>query len=412
MRNYVLCFLLLISGHTFGKTTYIEADKLPANQQNNTHFQFIREQEKYVDHVSPKWEYSVSKATLAEGLRKALDYYAAQDASNLEVNLLLGDISTYLHNLSEPGYFESAEKYYKKAAQLAPLDFRAFWFLAELYASANDAVRSVEHYRMAQSRLPKAEPAGFWEAFAREAYEANMPTTSLYAMDRAKALLNRPSDFERINGSSVRARLTDMSSLRTYTNKELWTYTEGDKVTFSSRPLGLKVNIEPDWELNITGFNQKKTTFTMVPPAVTGSDGQEATFSMSIVTKVASEDEDLRAFLNSLITGKPEKKEIDFSDKYPYTVSYELKDPEQNKTKGGSHMYLIGIKRKQPLYPGLSMEQPEAVGIEGETPRQENAKNRFGGTIFYAVLLDAPEDVFPTAKRTFWDVFVNQLFIE
>ncbi len=416
MRVRFLILILLVTGSIFGKATYITAEKLPVSKENEAHLQFLKENERYFNHGSPKWEYSVSKAALVNGLKEVFGFYVGQDAANLEVNLVLGDVSSYLYYLNETDYFDSAVKYYKKAIQLASLDYRPFWFLGDFYFAAKDSILAIDYFKMAQLRLPKPEPAEFWEEIARAANQANMPTTCIYAMDKAKEVLGRPSEFERSFGSSVRYKISDVSSLRSYSNRELWSYTEGNVVTFSSRPLGMSVNIEPEWELDISDFNNKRASFTMVPPAVTGTSGQESTFSMSIICKVAADEEDLRAFMNTLITGNQVKNEIEFSNKYPNTISYELVDGTTNKEKGGNHGYFIGVRRKQPLYPGLNLEHTgvplDIKSGEKESGSSATVKNRFAGTIFYVVKLDACEDIFQAAKAAFWDVFVNQLYLE
>ena len=154
----------------------------------------------------------------------------------------------------------------------------------------------------------------------------------------------------------------------------------------------------------------------MIPPAVTSTKGQEIPFTMSIITKVSAEGEDLKAFLNTLVPSKLVKTELEFSQKYPNTISYELIDSSMNADKGGNHFYLIGLKRKQPLYPGLLLEQPlQVTNTEsGETDflKAQNVKNRFAGTLFYAAILEASEDIFPAARKTFWGLFVNQLVVE
>lgn len=414
MKLRCLIFILLVSGCLFGKTTYISTDKLPVSKENDMHLQFIRSNEKYVVQGAPQGEIGIGKVALVEGLKSALHFYSIQDATNLEINLLLGDVSAYLSYLDEPTYFDVAINYYKKAIRLAPIDYRAFWFLGMLYHSSNDLVKAVDYFKLAQSRLPKVEPVEFWEQSARLANQANMPSTCIYAMDKAKSLLNRPCDFDRSYGASVRNKIVEMNNSRTYANKELWSYTEDSKINFTSRALGIQVNIDPEWALDISGFEQKKATFTIIPPAVTCANGQEHTFSISIVSKVVSEEDDLKTYMNSLIIGKLEKNEIEFSDKYPGILSYELKDSVLHKDQGGSHQYLIGIKRKKPLYPGLAFEQPFTHSNIGELENgwPVNYKNRFQGSIFYVVKLDASEDVFQSAKHTFWDVFNNHIFLE
>lgn len=416
MKVSFLVFFLFVSSAIFGNTSYILFDKLPASQNNDKHLNFLKVNEKYFKHSSPQWEYSVSKATLVTGLKEALNFYAGLDASNLENNLLMGEIALYLFNLNESTYRETAEKCFKKASQLAPLDYRPYWFLGNFYAAANDQTHSIEFFKIAQNRLPLPEPAPYWEQYANAAKMASMPSTCIYAMDRAKSILGRPCDFEKNFGQAVRNKIAEISSSRTYTNTELWSYTEGVVITFTSRALGLNVTIDPEWELQLSGFDKMKATFTIIPPALISTKGQEIPYTMSIITKVTTEGEDLKTFLNTLVPSKLVKTEIEFSQKYPNTISYELIDSTTNADKGGNHIYLIGFRRKQPLYPGMLLEEPLQVSNteSGETDflKAQNVKNRFPGTLFYTAILEASEDIFPLARRVFWDLFVNQMVVE
>jgi tetratricopeptide (TPR) repeat protein len=403
MKPIIFVLVLLVSGTTFGKTTYIQADKLPVSPQKDAHLRYIMEQEKYVPTSFRQGGSSVTNSSLKEGFLKAYDFFRQQDATNPEVNLLLGDICCCLYHLDGGSYMEAAEKYYKTAQQLAPLDFRAFWFMGCMYGSVNDAIRAVDCYRKAQSRLPKSEPAEFWDQYAQVANTANMPSTSLFAMEKARAASGRMGEFERTNGLNVRNRLLESNSNRTYTNKELWTYDESDKIVFTSRPLGLQICIEPEWELDISDFDRKQASFTI---KCTDENDPGNTFLATVTTRVAAESDDLNQFLTSQSAEGPEKTEIKYSDKYPGMISYELFDALLDKEKGGRHSYLLGIRRKQPLYPGLSLEKPQEQ-VSGDPIR-----TRFAGTIFYAIRLDASESVFPLAKRMFQDLFENHLLVE
>jgi len=407
MKVLFLVFFLFFSWSIFGNTSYILFEKLPVNKENDTHIRFIKENSTYFGPKSSPWVFSVNKTSLISGLKEAFAFFSVQDGTNLENTLLLGDVSSFLYNLNELTFLETAEKYYKKAIQLAPLDFRPYWFLGAFYAAANDPIHSIEFFRMAKIRLPKTEPVLFWEEFAAAANQAGMPTTCLYAMDKARSILGRPSEYEKTFGQSVRNTIYEVNSNRSYANKDLWSYTEQDVITFISRPLGVKINIDPEWELNISDFDKKTLLFSIAPPPVSNEDGQDRTYTMSITCKVTTEDDDLKAFVNSLVASNAEKTEIEFSAKYPNMVSYELIDPETNTDKGGSHKLLLGIKRKQPLYPGLELEQPQS-----DPSNKSNAKGRFAGTIYYGIMLETSEDIFQVAKRTFWDLFVNQMLLE
>lgn len=245
----------------------------------------------------------------------------------------------------------------------------------------------------------------FWEQYASAAASACMPSNSLFAMDKARSILGQPSDFEKKYGQILRTKIVEVNSAGTYSNNDLWSYTEGDKYIFTSRPLGMMVSVYPDWSLNISNFEKKKATFMMVSPEITSRNGQVKTYTISITAKVTTEDDDLRTFLHTLVPPNAAMNEIVFSIKYPTMVSYEV----------GSRMYLIGVKRKQPKYPGLELEKPLSLPNTSNKLEEfcsEKVKNRFGGILFYAVLLDASEDIFPLAISSFRNIFENLITFE
>lgn len=230
----------------FGGSNYILFEKLPVNKENDAHFRFIKENEKYFNHVTTQWNYSVDKVGLINGLKQAFQNFSSQGSETLESDLLLGDIALYLYNLSDSSYFETAEKYFKKAIKSEPLDYRAFWFLANLYNAGRNHESAIGYFAMAQTRLPKVEPALFWGQYASAAASACMPSNSLFAMDKARSILGQPSDFKKKYGQILHTKIVEVNSAGTYSNNDLWSYTEGDKYIFTSRPLGMMVSVYPD----------------------------------------------------------------------------------------------------------------------------------------------------------------------
>jgi len=416
MKKTLFCLLLLLPLSISANIDNIDLAKLTAKQDFSKEIQFLKVNEKYVDHWSMEWNYAVSRVSLVKGLKNALKVFAAQSEGNLEQNLLLGDIALYLYNLNEQPYYEIAEKYYLKAIELAPNNYRPRWFIANLYANSNVQDKAIANFLMAQKILPVKTPATFWEQYAFAAATANMPSSCIYAMEQAKSILGHPSGFELKLGLHIHSLIQPVQSDSNYTNRDIWSYQDGKKVTFTSRPLGMKLSVEPQWQLDLGDFTNGKTAFTIVPDTAKNSSGTNITYTIAGIMKVTTEVDNLSDYVNSLMMDGSEKKRIHFTDKYPDVVAWEIKDKATYEDFGGAHMYLIGIKRRMPEYPGLLLEQPAMLqpskSGEIEYFRASGSRSRFGGVIFYVFILDACEDIFPKADAVFRDFIEKEVTIE
>ena len=97
-------------------------------------------------------------------------------------------------------------------------------------------------------------------------------------------------------------------------------------------------------------------------------------------------------------------------------VTYEIVDKNMYKDIGGGHMYMIGVERKAPGYPGLLLERPVGFpkGNSGQVSfySYPEYKDRFKGRIFHAIMLDSCEDIHEQSLSIFKNMFENQIIIE
>jgi len=81
---------------------------------------------------------------------------------------------------------------------------------------------------------------------------------------------------------------------------------------------------------------------------------------------------------------------------------------------GGAHGIIIFIKRPQPKYKGIAIEKPsKLVTKEGLNyiSFQEQNYTRFDGEIYYYIILDSCESVFPEAEKELLE-FMNRLLLD
>jgi len=132
--------------------------------------------------------------------------------------------------------------------------------------------------------------------------------------------------------------------------------------------------------------------------------------------KTASDKDKLDDYINNFVSKYPNKTRITFSDKYDKMVAYEIKDKTMYQDIGGGHLYLIGIERNVPKYPGLLLENSTKLpdGNDGQVSyyMASDSKDRFKGKIFYSIMLDSCEDIHNQSFSIFKTLFEQQIIIE
>jgi tetratricopeptide (TPR) repeat protein len=415
MKAIFTFILTLSSVIVFGNVHYIRFEQIPNSGKHAEAINFIIEHEEYYNHWQPEWSFDVSRQSLVNTLKESYKTFSRMDKKNLEVNLLLGDIAHYLYNLHEEKYYQVAVKHYEKAIALAPGDYRPLWFAANHYALSNVPQKSIEYFLRSQKLLPAGEPAAFWEQFSFAAGVANMPTHCIFAMDKTRSILGKPGYFEEQLGTTIHNRIIPVKSDSTYHFQDIWTASVDKMVSFVCRPMGLNLLVDSTWQVSFYNYQNFQTAVVIVPPAITNAQGRDITYSIALIMRVAKKGEDLQGYVNKYVSTYPERNDFLFSTKFPGIVSEEIKDPNMYGDIGGAHMHVVGIERQRPLYPGLLLERPVSIPKSSDELafyRASDSKDRFQGRIFYALMLDTCEDIYPQAYALFKEFFENQIVIE
>jgi len=414
---FICCSLLLMNvALAFGNINYIDIRKIENGEKYLTHFSYVKENQPYYDHWSPKWKYELKKEELITKLKEAYTVFNSIQDKNTELLLLMADISHYLYNLEVNSEYQTALENYQAAIRKSPDDYRAYWFLANHYALSDHTVQGAEMFLKAEKILPTDKPADFWEEYGRSMALANMPSHAIYSMDKTRSILGREGNTENVVGEGMLKQLGDANRNSNYKMEELWYASKGEKVAFICRPLGIKLLIDSIWQVAPYAYSNHACVITMEPPTLKNKKGEEIGFSIAIIMKVASDSDKLEDYLNKTSGNYQNKTKMQFSDKYKDLMAYEIKDKSTYKNWGGAHLYSVGIERTSPEYPGLLLENPVALP-HTETGKVNyfigtGGKTRFKGRIFYNILLDTCEDIHDQSFAIFKTFFENQLIIE
>lgn len=417
MRKAIFLLIgMLIAVNTFSNVNYIEISKISNDGRLVNAFNYIKDNQQYFNHWTNEWNYDKSKNELIKNLRESYVMFSSVSTKNEELFKLLGDIAHYLYNLDESDYYQLAVNNYNSAIAINPNDYRTYWFLGFHYVLSSVPTLGIDNFLKAQKLLPAKQPADFWEEYAWAAAVTNMPSHCIYAMDKARSILGTPGHFESQLGTEIHKRIIDVDKNISYKKEEIWSSSEGEKMAFTSRPLGIKVLVDSIWKLSIYDYKNNQSAFILNPPAIKSKKGKEISYTIAIIMKAANLTDKLDDYINTLTSNYSNKSKITFSDKYEKMVAYEIKDKEIYKDMGGGCIYMIGVERNSPMYPGLLLENPATIpdGNKGKVSyfRATDSKGRFEGRIFYAIMLDCCEDINEQSLAVFKTLFNNQIIIE
>ena len=409
LRKWVLPLISLFLFTGFecrADVKFVDFFKIDPSGQYISQQKFLKDNLVYYDHWSPDWTYDIPKDSLIRGLKDCLLLFAPLKADVFETDLLLGEIAHYLYNLNLQPYFDTAEAYYLKAIAADDKDCRGYWFLGYHYALSDELVKGVLWFGKAEKRVNGDTGNEFWQEYAFAMMLGGMFSHCRYGLDNFKRL-GGSSTLAKVMDSTLRAKTIQTDPDLSYSAKALWqTERMGAKVSFTSRPLGLKFQADSNWRMQVNGFGKRLTAVSIEPPVVTSARGARIGYSFAVVVRAASEGEKLEDFMVSMMKIKGAKDGVfPFSDRYPGGLSYTLKDKNLYTDRGGARIHYIGIERSSPANPGLALED-QAEEIKSESGKLEFhtlniIRTRFPDRIFYLLILDTCEDIYEQSWNTF-----------
>ncbi|OIQ92867.1 hypothetical protein GALL_251620 [mine drainage metagenome] len=409
-------FSILLTFDTLANVNFIDISKISSDSKYVKAYNYIKDNKQFYDHWTNEWTYDKPKQELIKNLRDNYTTFSSIANKNTELFLLLGDISHYLYNLDDTIYYGIAVTNYNNAIKGSPSDYRCYWFLGYHYALSNVPIQAIANFIKAEKLLPADQPADFWNDYAWATAVTNMPSHCIYAMDKVKSISGKEGSFQEQLGETIYKRIISLDKDKDYSKKDIWTAEQGVKTTFTSRPLGIKILVDSTWGLSIYDYQKHQGVFIMNPPTIPNKKGKEIHYTIAILMKTTTDNDQLDDYINAFVSKYSDKKKVNFSDKYEKMIAYEIKDKNMYQDIGGGHLYMIGIERISPKYPGLLLENPVTLpmGNSNEVTyyTASESQDRFKGKIFYAIMLDSCEDIDEQSFPIFKNLFNTQIIIE
>ena len=410
-----LLAFLLATYNLIANVHSINLDKIEKIKSLETEVSFLLNNIGYYEQWTPKWDYDIKKNDLIKKLKelyKKVSLLEKENSKSIDYQLLLGYISHFLYNLEQAEYNQKAINHFQTALKINDQDYRPIWFLSKHLVLSAKTKEGVTNFLKLGSELdPKNSDPLFWIDYAMSTNSAFMTNHSIMGMEYAKRILGKPSQFEKLIGSEIRNKV---SVLKLESNLPLDKIWEKDENIIISRPLGISFTHEKDWKVQATAFNNYSSTVTLKPPVKIGTNNMKILPSIYFISKVPADSEDLNDFIASLTAGFPAKNKIEIKSKYQDVLAYEFKDSKIYPGQGGAHILIAFISRNEPEFPGVKLEHPvyptDKKGVNYY--RAAEKFNRWKGKIFYSLMLEVTESVYPSALKDFENFLNNNLILE
>jgi len=283
---------------------------------------------------------------------------------------------------------------------------------------SNDPVGGMQqllHVETSSASLPGA----FWQDYANCAGVTNMPVHAVRAYDKARKATDGPPIDDQLE-QIARNRIKPGSLTGSYSARQAW-YPEriahGNRVT--SSVCGESFTSRSASHLNIRDVAFGTCLITIDTEQYPSRYGPSSA-SLLVGTQAAKPGESLEAFSKRTFEAfsKTKLKDPGLANRtmagiqcpVATCLTFEVVTDKLYKGEGGAHLLAVFFQSEQPAYPGLRFETPQSLPKTPNTSSQpaffrpEETPQRFNGTLYSFVTLDANLDIYPRSRTDFNDL--------
>lgn len=411
----LLVWLCLSSA--YGQITQIDRSKLPQDSAVQQVYDDLLPIDRFARDYEESWRFPVPKLEVASRLQTGLDtLIGAQKKApeNTELQLFTGLVAHLAYNVDIEKAYDPAMKLLEP---LAGRDFRAAWFLGMQRCQSNDPVGGMRMLLRVEGSSEKL-PRDFWQDYANCSSVTNMPMHTVRAYDIARALGDGSSvdiQMEQI----ARNRIKPSDSTKSYPAKEAWYADQHDgSVRFTSGLCGESFATKPTAHVNIRDVSKGSCTVTIETSEYPNRHGV-STATLLLLTQAAGPSESLEQYAQKFLNNPKyaNRSPVQIPCPVHNCLAYEIVTDKMYSAEGGAHLIALMLESDQPAYPGLRFEEPQPLpsqpssGKEATFFRPDNRLQRFSGTLFTFIALDANHDIYSHARADF-DSFVESLIVD
>jgi hypothetical protein len=389
----------------------IDSSKLPQDSAVQHAYTDLLPIDQYARTYEAVWRYPVSQKDVTSRFLLALhtlEKAQQRDPDNKELQLFTGLVAHLAYNLS-------IEEAYDTALQLLQSqvtgDFRAAWFLGIHECQAIDRVNGMLRLQQVEGSSATL-PGDFWLDYANCATVANMPVHAIRAYDRAQKATPKPPIDEQLE-QKLRDRTKPGLITDAYSAKQAWrTETTARGLRSTSSVCGESFTIQPSSHAKIGDVVNGMCVVTIDTDHYPSRYGPSSA-SLLLLTQTARPGESLQAFAQRMLNDPLYAKKTPLAGiQCPVAtcIAYQVATDKLYKEEGGAHLVAVFFASEQPEYPGLRFETPQPQPkvtnhiVEPALFRPEENPQRFSGTLYTFVSLDANKDIYPRSRTDFDDL--------
>jgi hypothetical protein len=366
------------------------------------------------------WRYPVPKrdvvthfSTALHALQKAQQ----QDPDNAELRLFTGLVAHLSYNLGIDEAYDSALELLQATNKE---DFRTFWFYGIHECQAVDPVVGMQQFLKVEASTPTL-PGAFWQDYANCATTTSMPVHAIRAYDNAKKTTDAPPLDEQIE-QAARKRSKPGDPSASYPAKLVWSSVQLDGSTqYTSNVCGVSFSIRQNSHVTLADVAKGTCSLTIDTEPYPSRYGPSSG-SILLLSQTARPNETFEAFTQRILDAfsKGLLRDPRNASPTPLTgtecpvancISYEIITNKQYQAEGGAHLLAVFFQSEQPAYPGLKFETPQPRPSPQAFFRPEDVPQRFPGTLYHFIALDANQDIYPRSRADF-DALMKTLAVD
>lgn len=415
--------LFIVALPSIAQIRNIDATRLPQSPAVQAAFRSAQDLEPYSRSWTSKWNYNIPKAQVQDKLADdvgILSHALQSDPANHELQLLTGLVAHFAYNVNDEAAFQVATDNLSKAAAADPTDIRGEWFLG-IHQCQSLLVSAGMNRLMTLEAKVKNPPDDFWYDYITCATVALMPAHTLRAIDRSVAG-GQPAESYKELAQIANSRYKTADLTKSIPAHDAWTDKElpNDRDFFTSRLCGVSFVVNVNSDIQIPDVANSACYAMASPPAKKG----EPAPTFLLITRPPAVDQSLDDFARSYLKAHDVSKDndaqvtpaVDLPCPVEHCLSLDLVVPSIYSKQGGGHFLIVAFERDQPRYDGLPFEKPEdpikKEGLHGRAYfRAEPVFHRIPGKLYYMVLLDSNQQIFPSSKPQF-EEFLKSIVVD
>jgi tetratricopeptide (TPR) repeat protein len=418
---FAVIFAFLCAAAVSAEPVMIDFSKFPADSELRRDITALFEKEKMfrIWIADDLWKFDVTKDQVAESVLSVftrVDQAVIDGWTGIDLRLYRAMLMHYLYNLEQEGYHQDIVASLEELKKEFPRDYRPYWILGIHYSQAALPLDAIKEYENVIGKIPEDKISPFlWDDYAAAASAAGMPIRAVAAFETAARL--RGESLPESNGyyMAIKKKLKKPEDAVDLKEADITVWEEaGDDYEVYSRPFGIRFPLRSAWKIKTALSQNSSYTLAAKSENITSVKGNTITYSLLLLCQ-AKPTKDYEYFKSGFMKSGGTMKKASLEDIDPRWEVFEAWDPSLYKNIGGMHGYIAFLRATEPKLMGFKLERPRSppksgVGGVYYYPLKD-VLLRYGGEIYYTVLLDTCEEIFQKSQNDFLE-FLRGTVIE